>query len=137
MVSKTANQFSIDRKCVRDWNAKYEEPKRHEATPKGKKARKMHDERERLSVQLDDRVYDFLQERRNFGLAVSNVALIDEAKRVAAELNTVGFKASNGWLARWKQHFNVGLRRKTNESQALLEHYQDDLLEFCQTWMRQ
>ena len=75
-------------------------------------------------------MYDFLQERRNFGLAVSNVALIDEAKRVAAELNIVGFKTSNGWLVRWKQRFNVGLRHKTNESQALPEHYHDDLLGF-------
>ena len=77
-----------------------------------KKARKMHDRCEPLSVQLDDRVYDFLQERRNFGLAVSNVALIDEAKRVAAELNIVGFKASNGWLVRWKQRFNIRLQCK-------------------------
>ena len=97
---------------MRDWNTKYEELKRHQAAPKGKKARKMHDGREQLSVQLDDLVYGFLQERRNFGLAVSNVALIDEAKRDAAELNIVGFKASNGWLVRWKQHFNVGLRAK-------------------------
>ena len=104
--------------------------------PKGKKARKMHDGLEPLSVQLDDLMFDFLQERRNFGLAVSNVALIDEAKRVAAELNIVGFKASNGWLVRWKQLFNVGLRRKTNESQALPEHYQDDLLRFCQQIIR-
>ena len=79
-VVKTANQFSIDRRCVRDWNAKYEELKRHKATLKGKKARKMHDGCEQLSVQLDDQVYDFLQERRNFGLAVSNIALIDKAK---------------------------------------------------------
>ena len=103
------------------------------ATPsnsKGKKARKMHDRCEQLSVQLDDRVFDFLQERRNFGLAVSNVALIDEAKRVAAELNIVGFKASNRWLVRGKQCFNVGLWRKMNESQALLDRYQDDLLGF-------
>ena len=64
VVSKTANQFSIDRKCVRDWNAKYEELKQHEATPKGKKARKMHDGREPLSVQLDDRVFDFLREAK-------------------------------------------------------------------------
>ena len=80
-------------------------------------------------------MYDFLQERRSFGLAVSNVALIDEAKRVAAELNIVGFKASNGWLVRWKQRFNVGRRRKTNESQALPEHYQDDL-GFCRQIIR-
>ena len=64
-------------------------------------------------------------------MAVSNVALIDEAKRVAAEINIVGFKASNGWLVRWKQRYNVGLRREMNESQALPEHYQDDLLGFC------
>ena len=89
VMSKTASQFSIDRKCVEDWNAKYEELKQHEATPKGKKARKMHEGLEPLSVQLDDRVFDFLQQRQNFGLAVSNVALIEEAKRVAAELNIV------------------------------------------------
>ena len=136
MVSKTTNQFSIDRKCVRDWNAKYKELKQHEATPKGKKARKMQDGHEPLSVQLDDQVYDFLQERQTFGLAVSNIALIDKAKQVAAELNIVGFKASNGWHVRWKQRFNIGLRRKTNESQALLEHYQDDLLGFCQQIIR-
>ena len=76
----------------------------------------MHDGREPLSVQLDDRLYDFLQERRKFGLAVSNVALIHEAKRVAAEINIIGFKASNQWLVRWKQHFNVELRRKTRVS---------------------
>ena len=81
-------------------------------------------------------MYDFLQERRNFGLAVSNVALIDKAKRVAAELNIVGFKADNGWLVRRKQRFNVGLRRKTNESEALPEHYQDDLLGFCRQIIR-
>ena len=85
----------------------------------------MHNRHEPLSVQLDDRVFDFLQEKRKFGLAVSNVALIDEAKRVAAELNIVGFKASNGWLVRWKQRFNVGLRHKTNESPSLPERYQD------------
>ena len=81
-------------------------------------------------------MFDFLQERQNFGLAVSNVALIDEVKRVAAKLNIVGFKASNGWLVRWKQRFNVGLRRKTNEFQALQEHYQDDLLGFRQQIIR-
>ena len=89
VVSKTTNQFSIDRKCLGDWNAKYEELKRHKATAKGKKARKTHDGREPLSGQLDDWVFDFLQERRNFGLAVSNVALIEKAKRVAAKLNIV------------------------------------------------
>ena len=96
----------------------------------------MHGGREPLSVQFNDRVYDFLQERRNFGVAVSNVALIDEAKRVAAELNIVGFETSNGWLVRWKQRYNVGLQRKTNVSQALPEHYQDDLLRFCRQIIR-
>ena len=83
-------------------------------------------------------MFEFLQERQNFGLAVSSVTLIDEAKLVAAELNIVGFKASNGWLVRWKQCFNVGLRRKMNESQALPKHYQDDL-RFCRQiiWLRE
>ena len=60
VVSKTANPFSIDRKCVRDWNAKYEELKRHQATLKRKQeSKKEHDGRELLSVQLDDRCLTF------------------------------------------------------------------------------
>ena len=62
--------------------------------------------------------------------------MIDKAKRVAAELNIVGFKASNGWLVRWKQGFNVGLQRTMNESQALPEHCQDDLHGFCRQIIR-
>ena len=96
----------------------------------------MHNGHEPLSVQLDDRVFDFLQEKRNFGLAVSTFALIDEAKRVAAELNIVGFKASNGWLVRWKQRFNVELRHKTNESPSIIKMA---LLGFCRQiiWLRE
>jgi hypothetical protein len=130
VVSKTANEYGIDRKCVRDWDKKYDELKRYEATPRGKKARKMHDGRQPLSVQLDDGLYEFLQKRRHFGLPVSNAALVDEAKRLARELNIIGFKASDGWLTNWKRRFSVGIRRKTNESQALPETYQDDLLGF-------
>ena len=38
-------------------------------------------------------------ERQNFGLAVSNVTLIDEAKRVAADLNIVGLKQAMDGLS--------------------------------------
>ena len=93
-------------------------------------ARKMQEGREPLCVQLDDRVFEFLQERRRFGLAMSNVALKDEARRVAVELDLREFKGSEGWLTNWKRRFNIGLRRKTNESQALPENCQDVLLGF-------
>ena len=64
----------------------------YEATSKGKKVRKMHDGYEPLSRKLDDPVYEFLQERRRFGLAVSNMALADGARLVAVERGIVGFK---------------------------------------------
>ena len=61
---------------------------------------------------------------------MSNVALKDEARRVAIELDLREFKGSEGWLTNWKRRFNVGLRRKTIESQALPENCQDVLLGF-------
>lgn len=46
------------------------------------------------SAQLDDSVYEFpLLERRRFGLAVSNAALIDEARRVAGESSPTSFQS--------------------------------------------
>ena len=125
VVSKTASKYKIDRKCVRDWNRKYEHLKWYEATPKGKKARKMHDGCEPMSPQLDDRVYEFLQERQRCGLAVSNMTLTNEARRVGADLGIVEFKASGGWLNNWKKRYNVRLRLKKSESQAVAEDCKD------------
>ena len=62
---------------------------------RGKKARKMHGGREPISVQLDDQLYEFFQDRSHFGLPVSKTVLVDEARRVAREL-IVDFKASDG-----------------------------------------
>ena len=53
-MSKTARKYNIDSKCFRDLDAKYEELKGYESTQRGKMARKMHEGREPLRVQLDD-----------------------------------------------------------------------------------
>ena len=72
-MSKTANQFSIDRKCVRNWNAKYEELKRQKQLRKERK-------QERRTTDVNHEVYSlmtgnmtFCKRGGNFGLAVSNV----------------------------------------------------------------
>jgi hypothetical protein len=94
VVSETAKEFGVDRKCIRDWDSKYDELKKLDATSRGRKVRKLHDGREPASAQLDDSVYEFpLLERRRFGLAVSNAALIDEARRVAGESSPTSFQS--------------------------------------------
>jgi hypothetical protein len=40
---KTAREYDINRKCVRNWYEKYEELKAPESILRGKRARKMHD----------------------------------------------------------------------------------------------
>lgn len=56
--------------------------------------------------------------------------LMEKAKMYAAEQNIDGFKASRGWLHRWKRRYHVGIRRGTNVSQKAPKDYLDQLLAF-------
>ena len=51
-----------------------------------------------LSTELDQKVYEFLEEERSQGRAVSNEVLKLRALQVAGGLRIEGFKASCGWL---------------------------------------
>ena len=57
------------------------------------------------------RFMDSCKESRHFGLPVANTLLVDEARRVARELDIVKF--NDGWLTNWKRCFNMGIRQKT------------------------
>ncbi|KAG0422112.1 hypothetical protein HPB47_002034 [Ixodes persulcatus] len=100
-VSKTARQFGVDRKQVRQWNSTYETLLQH-CHGKGKFKRSMNNGRPVFSEEVDDGLFEFLQEERAAGRAKRfNVSLraatsdsqklpIDHAEAVSAFRRSVG-----------------------------------------------
>lgn len=117
-VSKTARQFGVDRKQVRQWNSTYETLLQH-CHGKGKFKRSMNNGRPVFSEEVDDGLFEFLQEERAAGRAVSNRLLQEKAMQLASEAKLGNFNASHQYLSRWKKRFNVSLRAATSDSQKL------------------
>ncbi|XP_067389653.1 major centromere autoantigen B [Emydura macquarii macquarii] len=61
--------------------------------------------REGRTPGLDQALAAWLQERQAGGARLAGPALKEKARQLAAELGVSGFKASDGWLSRWKKRF--------------------------------
>lgn len=87
--------------------------------------------RKPLTSQLNIRLFEFLEEERSEGRPVSNELLRMRALQIAGGLQIgATFRASPGWLARWKRQFNVGLWCGTSNSQFLQADHAEKLLSF-------
>ena len=129
-VSKTAQKFEIDRKRVREWDKNYDKLLENKTGQLAKK-RKIGCGRKPLSVDLDVKLFEFLEEERSEGRPVLNELLRVRALQIAGGLQMEGtFTASPGWIARWKRRFGVGIRCGTNTSQYVPADYADKLLSF-------
>ena len=62
--------------------------------------------------------------------AVSNQLLKTKALQIAGGLKLEGFRASCGWLSRWKRRYAVGVRAGINSAQRLPADYADHLHTF-------
>jgi len=60
-----------------------------------------------LDQSLDDAVYKWICQLRSSGLAVRGVEIQAAADRLAKQLNINNFKASSGWLFRFKRRHNL------------------------------
>ena len=127
-LHKRAKRFSVDRKHVREWCQKYSVLKGQTSGALGKRRRLTHGKP--LSVELDQKVFEFLEDERSEGRPVSNQLLKTKAIQIAGGLRIEGFKASCGWLSRWKQRYNVEVRAGTNSVQRLPADYADQLHTF-------
>ena len=56
---------------------------------------------------IDEQLYQWLLEQRESGHRVSGKRLKREALRLHSENGDQLFKASNGWLRRWRKRHNV------------------------------
>ena len=119
-ISLASREFGIDRKRIREWDHYL---KQHNHGTLAKK-RRLGGGRCPLSKELDEKVFEFLEEHRSNGLAVSNIS-----SEIAGGLRLQGFKCTSGWLHRWKGRYNVGYRRGTNVSQKVPADYADQILQ--------
>ena len=72
-ISKAAREFDVDRKRVREWNEKYDQLKTHHVGQRAKR-RKIGSGRTHISADLDQRVFEFLEDERAEGRVVTNLA---------------------------------------------------------------
>ena len=83
-----------------------------------------------LSLELDQKVFEFLEDERSERRAVLNQLLKTKALQIAGGLKLKGFRVSCGWLSRWKRRYGVGVRAGTNSAQRLPADYTDHLHTF-------
>jgi hypothetical protein len=131
-VSKTAREYGVDRKRIREWLA-MENTLRSSNVGAEAKKRKLHPGGI-FSDELDYEVLEYLLEERDAGHSVSNPDLIEKAKEKAQDIDGLeNFKASAGWLQKWKKRNKVAIRRGTSESQKVPEDYCPSLQIFKQS----
>jgi transposase-like protein len=129
-VSKTSKEFGVDRKMIRNWLANEGELRAHNRG-EGKKKRKLSSGGELACEEMDLAVLEFLVEERANGRVVSNLDLKRKALEIARDFRNMDeFKASDGWLRRWKKRNRVAILMGTNESQKIPADYGEQISEF-------
>lgn len=131
-IRKTAGYHGVDRKRVREWLNMEEELLLHRHGEEAKK-RRINCGRDILSSEIDEGVLDYLIEKRSRGIPVSNLDLKEKALDIAKGIDddkVNDFKASDGWLRRWKRRNRVAILRGTSEAQKIPEDYSDQIQSF-------
>ena len=81
-----------------------------------------HSKRPRLKegahTSLENAIFQWLLKVGNKDVAVSALILKNKAKEFAEKLNVKNFKASDGWLDRWKTRHNVTFKAVSGEEDA-------------------
>ena len=89
----------------------------YESNQNKKFKRKLKDD---LGQTINDAVYEWFVAQRSKKIPVSGPILQEYAKKVATEMNdTSGFKASNGWLERFRARHNIQFRVISGEGAAV------------------
>ena len=129
-IHKAAWQFNIGRRLVREWEKKYNELLRMNVGANSKR-QQLNSGRTPLSVELDQQVFEFLEGERSEGRPVTNTSLQTKAVQIAAGLRLTTFRASSGWLWRWKSRYSVGIHCGTNNSQKVPADYAHQIMQLA------
>lgn len=110
VVKKTAREFDLNPKHVRDWLASHSVLLQNDFGSTRNKLR-LYSGNRAAWPQLDQDVFQFFNSRRGAGLKISDDDLKEHALQRAKDLDLSSFTASNGWLRRWKLRHGVRVRR--------------------------
>ena len=72
----------------------------------------------RARAENDKAVYSWFHNTRVNNVPVSGVVLKDKALQFAKSLHLDDFRASDGWLDRWKSRYNVTFREVPEEEKS-------------------
>ena len=108
--------FRVDEKRIREWRSKKSEIEALIVTKSGKQRKKLTGGgRKPLSTQLEERLLDWISNRRTQGLQVSCKLVMKKAEIIYHDMkgcndaDNKGFKASRGWLTRFMERNSLSL----------------------------
>lgn len=98
---------------------------------------RVHPGRPPASPELDQAVFDFLEEERSEGRVMTNKMLLRRAREIAGGMGiTEQFKAFPMWLRCWKRRFGVSMRSGTNASQKVPADFAELLQDFRRNFIQ-
>ena len=75
---------------------------------------------------INDVVWKWFSSARSKGIPISGPIIQEKALQFATELNIPDFKASNGWLDRWRTRYSVNAFKVSGESASVNQETVDD-----------
>lgn len=117
-VRSIAEKFDCSKSQIQSILAKKDEILEHYGANKN-----AHCKRARLSQlkNVDEATYEWYQKARSKNIPVTGPMLQEKAKRANEELGDATFKASNGWLDRFKKRYNITSKVISGEAGGVSE----------------
>ena len=117
-VRSIAEKFDCSKSQIQSILAKKDEILEHYGANKN-----AHCKRARLSQlkNVDKATYEWYQKARSKNIPVTGPMLQEKAKRANEELGDATFKASNGWLDRFKKRYNITSKVISGEAGGVSE----------------
>ena len=113
--SQVAAKYGIPKSTLSTWLKNKD--KIFEATKKGSNSKRQR-LRQGTFANLDQAMFKWLLIFRSRDVALSGLVFKTKAIAFAEKMNVENFKASDGWLDRWKKRFNVSFKTVSGESNA-------------------
>lgn len=79
---------------------------------------------------IDREIFTWFTEKRSQGVRVTGKALLVEAQRRFLAGGITSFKASRGWLQKWKARHSVSTREKTTVAQKMPAQIEEKIISF-------
>ena len=113
-IRAAARRFDVHRRMIQRWSEG--EAELNEAVmTSGAQRRKIRSGRPPLSDELEEKLIQWFDSQKDFGVLVSDRDLQRQALAIANDINLENFKASSMWVKAWKRRHGVSSNHGNNE----------------------